>query len=144
MLAHLLEQDCGVLLELLSLEPIQAHLINHLTKVPPTHLVPIWIFGIRQLFSFAWKFFAITLLGGRRRDWAIGERGFSCLVNLALLPACYANARATDGSGIASRLIRSKIVVNNSLCTATSASWKVTCFACRVTFAPILMKLWKE
>ena len=52
-------------------------------------------------------------------------------------PSAYAYAPATDGGGTASRLIRSRIAVNNSLGTATSASWKVTYFECLATFAPI-------
>ena len=40
---------------------------------------------------------------------------------------------------VANRAIRSRIVANNSLGTATSASWKITYVECRVTFAPILM-----
>ena len=43
------------------------------------------------------------------------------------------------GGGNASRSIRSRIAANNFRVIATSASWNVTYFACRVTFAPILM-----
>ena len=50
-------------------------------------------------------------------------------------------APPTDGGGIANRLIRPRIAANNSLGTATSASWKVTYFECRTTFAPILISL---
>ena len=34
--------------------------------------------------------------------------------------------------------MRSRIAANNLRVTATSASWNVTYFECRVTFAPIL------
>ena len=41
--------------------------------------------------------------------------------------------------GDLSRPIRSKIVWNNSLCTATSAIWKMIFREWRTTFAPILI-----
>ena len=42
----------------------------------------------------------------------------------------------SDG-GSANCSIRSRIAVNNFRVIATSASWNVTYFACRVTLAPI-------
>jgi hypothetical protein len=45
----------------------------------------------------------------------------------------------TTGGGIASRAMRSRIAANKFRVTATSASWNVTYFECRVTFAPVLM-----
>ena len=42
------------------------------------------------------------------------------------------------GGGIANRSIRSRIAANKFRVTATSASWNVTYFECRVTLAPIL------
>ena len=36
--------------------------------------------------------------------------------------------------------MRSRIAANNFRVIATSASWNVTYFACRVTFAPILTR----
>ncbi len=51
----------------------------------------------------------------------------------------YASIRpGMSGGGNASRSMRSRIAANNLRVTATSASWNVTYFACRVTFAPIL------
>jgi len=44
---------------------------------------------------------------------------------------------ATQGGGIASRAIRSRIAANNRRGTATSANWNVTYCACRTTFAPV-------
>jgi len=43
----------------------------------------------------------------------------------------------TTGGGIANRAMRSRIAANRSRVTATSASWNVTYFACRVTLAAI-------
>ena len=49
----------------------------------------------------------------------------------------YASIRPLmSGGGNASRLMRSRIAANNLRVTATSASWNVTYFECRVTFAP--------
>ena len=45
----------------------------------------------------------------------------------------------TNRGGSASRAMRSRIAANKFRVTATSASWKNTDLACRVTFAPILM-----
>ena len=45
----------------------------------------------------------------------------------------------TSGGGIASRTMRSRIAANRFRIVATSASWNVTYFECRVTFAPILI-----
>lgn len=39
---------------------------------------------------------------------------------------------ATSGGGIANRAIQSRIATNRSRVTATSASWNITYFACRV------------
>ena len=47
----------------------------------------------------------------------------------------YASLRPLmSGGGNASRSMRSRIAANNFRVTATSASWHVTYFACRVTF----------
>ena len=46
--------------------------------------------------------------------------------------SAYTYAPATNGGGIVNRLIRSRIAAKSSLGTATSASWKVTYFECRV------------
>jgi hypothetical protein len=45
----------------------------------------------------------------------------------------------TNGGGIASGAMRSRIAANKFRVTTTSARWKNTYFACRVTLAPILI-----
>ena len=54
----------------------------------------------------------------------------------------YASIRPLiSGGGNTSRSMRSRIVANNFRVTATSASWNITYFECRVTFTPILTSL---
>ena len=61
----------------------------------------------------------------------------SCSHFFGLLRAGTSQPLLMAGGGIASRSMRSRIASNNFLGIATSASWNVTYFACRVTFAPI-------
>ncbi len=62
----------------------------------------------------------------------------SCSRCFGLRRAGMSQSPLTAGGGNASRSIRSRIATNNFRVIATSASWNVTYFACRVTFAPIL------
>jgi hypothetical protein len=48
------------------------------------------------------------------------------------------------GGGNASRSMRSRIAANKFRVIATSASWNVTYFACRVTFAPIFTSFFRR
>ncbi len=47
--------------------------------------------------------------------------------------------RCTNGGGTPNRRMRSRIAANKSRGTATSTIWNITYFACRTTFAPILI-----
>jgi len=76
---------------------------------------------------------------GEDRSFLRLVRGASLSCQFVCCPSAYAYAPATDGGGIASRLIRFRIAANNARGTATSANWKATYFECCVTFAPILI-----
>ena len=82
----------------------------------------------------------ILVPNGFFRHGTLVERRFSPRDQLFRLPQlAYAGIRPTTGGGIANRAMRSRIVANRFRVTATSASWNVTYFECRVTLAPILI-----
>ncbi len=61
----------------------------------------------------------------------------SCSRCFGLLRAGKSQPLLMAGGGNASRSMRSRIAANNFRVIATSASWNVKYFACRMTFAPI-------
>ena len=64
--------------------------------------------------------------------------GFSRIRCFSVDETAYLALVAMIGGGIANLAIWLRIAENKFRVTATSANWNVTCFACRVTFAPIL------
>jgi hypothetical protein len=73
-------------------------------------------------------------ISGSAQTFSVGVPRFSPLEPLKSHAPSMIN-----GGGSASRAMRSRIAANKFRVTATSASWKNTDLACRVTFAPILM-----
>ena len=64
-----------------------------------------------------------------------GRTGFPRIRWFSVDETAYSALPATIGGGMANLAIRSRIATNKFRVTATSASWNVTYFECRVTFA---------
>ena len=123
------------------LEPLQARNVAYCNSMPPSprlahrnflhFLLPVPISGFLPL-----QYKVFKLLG--RAERLLCTDLSSCSRCFGLRRAGMYQPPLTAGGGNASRSIRSRIAANKFRVTATSASWNVTYFECRVTFAPIL------
>jgi len=125
-----------------SLKPIQARSVAIITRcAPPPVSSATRFFSISSPADLIPEFPSPESWLARcpgRASTPVVRRPFSPASGILAASGSYSSHRATTGGGSASRSMRSRIAANNLRVTATSASWNVTYFACRVTLAPIL------